>query len=138
MTHRLFITVFLSFLFSFVHGQKKTSGDIKFVIDTLDGEKISNRSDSAYINFDGGFTADTVTIIVDNKIKSKSMFSSGESTSYAGYIAVPKTKQMTISIDINGRTFQPFKFNKKFCVIHFNYYDNKLQATYTDRVYVYD
>jgi hypothetical protein len=139
MTNKFFIVILLAFVSLNSHGQKDVLSKIRFKVDTSNVyKKIVNRQDSAYFNMDGGFVNDTVTIIVDGKIKLRGVFTSGESTDYAGFIAIPKTKQTVITIKINGHIFQSFDFNKNFYLVHLDYYEKKLQLTYTNRIYEYD
>ena len=120
-------------------GQKNNLNKINFSIDTCKiCKNMDNRLDSAYFELDGGFEKDTVTIIINNKIESKGVFISSESLDHAGSMTVQKTKEMIVTIKINGRFFQSFNFNKNYCSAHLNYYDKKLKLTFTNRIYEYD
>lgn len=99
---------------------------------------IPNCKDTAYLNFDGGFKGDTMSVIVDNKLTFTKILTSDLSTSYAETIAIPKTKKMIVTIKVNKQTFEYFKFNKDFCTTHLNYYDKKLSLTYTNQIMVYE
>jgi hypothetical protein len=140
-----FIIAFVfSGLFS-VRGQNSEQNKIAFEIDSVRQDEdhrdfgvITNRNDTAFLNFDGGFKSDTILVILDNKIRYTRILNSDFSTSYAETISIPKTKKMRITIKLNNRIFDSFKFNKDFSTAHINYYNNKLSLTYTNKTYIYE